>query len=313
MTLWDDKFQIIKPMLAFSSKPFSSPNYIFEYKYDGTRCIAYVKGEEIKFLNRRGFFFEQKYPELTSNIKIKGTKAILDGEIVILKGEIADFNQLQEREQTNSDLRIKILADINPATFIVFDILHLDGKDLIDLPLMERKKILKDVLFTNERIKMIDFVEEKGEDLFEEAKNKGMEGIMAKLKDSKYEMRRSYSWLKIKVKETADLVILGYVPGKGERELGAIIVGAYENNKLISMGKVGTGFNEDEAKIIMDYVNKNPGEPLDEIENAKWCKPGLVCEVEFMEITSDKKLRAPSFKRLRFDKDAKECTLEDII
>lgn len=312
MTLWDEKPTIIKPMLAFPSEPFDSKDYIFEIKYDGTRCISYISKDTWIFLNRRGFFFQNRYPEFKKiNEWIKASKVILDGEIVILDKGKPNFKFLQEREQTN-ELRANILADIMPATYYIFDILHLDGKDLVDLPLIERKKILGEIVKENERVKIVGFVEEKGKELFEFAKKEGLEGIMAKQKESVYEQRRSWSWRKIKTLKTADVVILGYTKGEGERDLGAIIVGAYLNGKLVCLGKVGTGFDKQEIEHIEEFARQNPGEKVCEDE-AVWCKPKLVCEVRFMEITPDYKLRAPAFIRFREDKSPEDCDLSDVI
>ncbi len=312
MTLWDDKPKLIKPMLAFPSDPFDSSDFIFEIKYDGTRCISYISSNTLLFLNRRGFFFQNKYPEFKEiNKWINASKVILDGELVILDQGKPNFKLLQEREQT-SETRASILSEIMPATYFVFDILHLDGKDLINLDLMKRKEILRQVIRENDRIKLVSYVDTKGKELFEFAKKEGLEGIVAKNKFSVYEQKRSWNWRKIKDLKTADVIILGYTKGQGERDLGAIIIGAYLNNKLTCLGKVGTGFSKEEIQKIEEFTKNNPGIPICD-EDAIWCAPKLVCEVKFMEITEDKKLRAPSFIRFRDDKAAEDCDLSDVI
>jgi len=315
----------IKPMLAHSAKPFNSDDWIFELKYDGTRALAYIDkvNKKVRLLNRRLNFFEKRYPEFSDLFNfVKAEKVILDGEIVVLKDGKPNFYLLQEREHVEEELRIEILSKLNPATFFVFDILYLDGKDLTNLPLIERKKILKEILVESEKIKIVKFVKGNGTKLFEEAVKKGFEGIMAKKIDSVYEIgKRSKAWLKIKVLKTIDAIICGYTIGEGWREkyFGSLLLGIFDRGKLRYIGRVGTGWSEDElkeltAKLKELEIEKNPFDIFEEereIDKIRFVKPRLVCEVKFMEFTKDKKLRAPSFIRLRFDKRPEDCTLQE--
>ncbi|MCS7105891.1 MAG: DNA ligase, partial [Candidatus Aenigmarchaeota archaeon] len=185
MTLFE---QIIKPMLAYISQPFDSEEFCFEIKLDGTRAIAYIDKEkkEVRFLNRRLKFFQSNYPELLNIYEnINARRVILDGEIVVFKEGKPDFFALQTREHVSEKLRIKLLSEIMPASYVVFDILHLDGEDLVDKPLIERKKILENVIKENQRIMLSSYVIGRGKELFERAKEKGLEGIIAKRLDSK--------------------------------------------------------------------------------------------------------------------------------
>ncbi len=321
-----DLFQTeIKPMLAFPAKPFDSEDYIFEIKYDGTRTISYVdvENKSVRFLNRRGIYFEWRYPEITKVLleSVKANKVILDGEIVILVDGKPNFWKLQEREHTDDRMRIEILSELYPATFIVFDILYKDGEELISLPLMKRKEILKEILNESERVKISEFIVGEGTKFFQKVKELGLEGIMAKKKDSPYLIgRRSEYWLKIKVLKTVDCVICGYTKGEGAREkyFGALVLGCYEDGKLRYIGRVGTGFDESDLKALKEKLDKiritsPPFDIFEEEPNVKekmiFTKPIYVCEVKCMEVTKDKKLRAPVFLRLREDKNPEECKI----
>ncbi len=315
MSLWDVK---ILPMLAFLSNPFDSKDWIFEIKFDGTRTIAYLDLEKnyFRFLNRRGIFFEKRYPEILRDIQncVSGKRVILDGEICVFEKGKPNFYKLAEREQVDNKFKIELLSKIMPATFIIFDILHLDGNDLIDLPLMERKEILKGIVKESDRILVSSWVEEKGVKFFEEVKKAELEGIVAKKKDSKCEVgKRSKNWLKIKVLKSLDCVVVGFTEGEGIRKeyFGALLCGIYFKNKLTYLGKVGTGFSESDLKFLTSLLkkiqtNKNYFKEERIEEKVHFVKPEIVVEVSFMNLTEDLKFRAPSFKRIRSDKKASE-------
>lgn len=320
MSLFEQK---IKPMLAFTSKPFNDKNFLFEIKFDGTRTLAYIKRKSVKFLNRRGIYFESRYPEMKNLYQdIKCKKVLLDGELVVFKEGKPNFYLLAEREHVEESIRAEILSKINPATLVVFDILHKDGKDLIDLPLIERKKVLEESVRESERIIISRYIIEKGKKFFEEVKKKGLEGVVAKRIDSVYEIgKRSKNWLKIKALKTLDCVICGFTEGSGWRAkyFGALLLGAYREGKLVYLGRVGTGLDEKGYAYLTQTLkniecSKNPFEEFKEepeiMKKIHWVKPKLVCEVKFMQLTKDLKLRAPSFIRLRNDKKIRECNLE---
>jgi DNA ligase D-like protein (predicted ligase) len=301
-------------MLAYPAEPFDSDDYIFEIKFDGTRCVAHYSNGKVKLINRRNANITYRYPEI--KFKLNAKEAILDGEIVVFKEGKPSFPDLQEREHVEDENRTAILSKIIPATYVVFDIIYKDGKDLKSLPLIERKKILEETVIEGESIIISKYVEKQGKKFFEEAKKFGFEGIMAKKKDSKYEFKRSKDWLKIKVKKTFDCIICGFTRGKGKREgvFGALVLGMYERGKIVYVGKVGTGWDEEKIKNLYSILSSNLGEKIFDIdEEVVWVKPIYVCEVEGMELTKDKKIRAPSFKRLRFDKDPSECRIEDYL
>jgi bifunctional non-homologous end joining protein LigD len=326
MSLFEEK---VKPMLAFLAEPFNDRNFLYEIKFDGTRTLAYINKEkrEVKLLNRRGIWFQDRYPEMNELWKdVNGKKVLLDGELVIFKEGKPNFYLLAEREHIGEKVRAELLSKINPATLIVFDILYKDGKDLIGLPLIQRKRILKDTVKESERLILSIYVMEKGKKFFEEVKKQGLEGIMAKRLDSIYEIgKRSKNWLKIKVLQTLDCIICGFTEGSGWRAkyFGALLLGAYWKKKLIYLGRVGTGLDEKgyaelTQKLKKIETLKRPFKEFEEepeiLEKIHWVKPKLVCEVKFMQLTKDFKLRAPSFIRIREDKAPKDCNLEgDII
>jgi len=299
-------------MLAFQSKPFDSDDYIFEIKYDGTRAICYYEDGNVKLINRRDVDITYRYPEIVEAIKkcVRGN-VVLDGEIVFLENGKPNFYKLAEREHIIDKMRIEILSKIMPATYIIFDILYLNGSELINLPLIERKKILREVVSDCERVKVIDYVIGKGRELFEFAKSNGYEGIMAKKINSAYEERRSESWLKIKVFDTLDVVVVGYTKGNGEREdFGSLLVATHINGKLKLIGSVGSGFDKKQIaealeKLKNDIIpNPPPNLEIDELPNREivWVVPKYVCEVKYYEITKNYQLRNPVFVRWRDDK-----------
>jgi bifunctional non-homologous end joining protein LigD len=313
-------------MLAHLAEPFNSKEFLFEVKFDGTRTIAYIDTQKhsVQFLNRRGIYFEDRYPEFKDSWKqIKAKRVVLDGELVVFKEGKPDFYSLQTREHVDEKMRIELLSRMMPATLIVFDILHKDGKDLIDFPLMERKKILQEVVEENERILISTYIIGKGKKFFEEVRKKGLEGVMAKKLESTYQLgKRSKDWLKIKYLKTLDCIICGFTKGTGWREeyFGALLCGTYFKRKLIYLGRVGTGWSESDLKYLTPSLKKletkeNPFDTFEEepsiIEKIHWVKPKLVAEIKFMNLSEDLKMRAPSFQRLREDKKPEECILNE--
>jgi DNA ligase D-like protein (predicted ligase) len=307
----------IKPMLAQSAKPFDSEDFWFEWKFDGTRCICFAGGK-LRLQNRRLLDITYRYPELNLTQDLDAREAILDGELVVLREGVPDFPALQTREHVEGELRIELLSRTIPATFVAFDLLYLDGKPLVNLPLTDRKAKLQEVVRESSRIIISRHVRTHGKKYFEEVVKLGLEGVMAKRMQSTYQLgRRSRDWLKLKAKRTLDCVIVGYTPGEGQRAeyFGALALGAYREGKLEFLGKVGTGFDEVSLESITKLlrarrVSTRPVESEVPYE-VHWVKPELVCKVEFLQLTHDFKLRAPSFKGLRFDKPPRECEISE--
>jgi bifunctional non-homologous end joining protein LigD len=311
---------LYKPMLAqVAPKPFSDKDWIFEIKWDGFRAIAYVE-EPYSLKSRNGKELKHNFPELEELNRLS-SNIVVDGEIVIMREGKPDFQTLLERGQAVSTGEIQRQATRAQATFIVFDILEKDGKTLTNLPLMERKKILSDSLNEGANVLVSDFIEEKGEAYYQLALDKGLEGVVAKKKDSYYEEGlRTGSWLKMKELRTCDCVIFGYTRGAEAREktFGALLLGLYDKaGKPVYVGKVGTGFRQETLGILTDKFEKlktnvAPFKP-ETGDVVTWLEPKLVCEVIYQVVTRDIKLRMARFQRLREDKSPDECTLDQII
>jgi bifunctional non-homologous end joining protein LigD len=308
------KFQAknFTPMLAtLIDKPFDDKNWIFEIKWDGYRALAF-KDEEIRLMSRGKKSFNAIFPKITSELKkLKAKQCILDGEIVILdKNGKSQFQLLQNYQKRK----------IGIPYYYVFDILAYNNKDLTNLPLLERKKILKKILVSAPHIKFSDHIVEKGIAFFKLAMKKKLEGIMAKKSDSTYQLRRSKDWLKIKTRLRQEVVIGGFSKPKGGRKyFGALLIGVYEKDKLKYTANVGSGFDQTLLKEIYGQLKKittskcpfsPPPFPADDIT---WVEPKLVCEVAFAEWTDAGKMRQPIFKGMRIDKKAKEVSREKFL
>ena len=307
-----------KPMLAKpTSKPFNSGDWIFEIKWDGIRAISYI-GETLSIRSRNDIELIDKFPELLE-LKDLARNTVVDGEIVVIT-EKSDFQILLERIRARFPGDIEFMSEKYPATYIIFDVLERDGNSLIDLPLIERKRLLKDYVKESRNIVLSVFAEEQGEAYYTAALKKGVEGIMAKKKDSTYEPGlRSGNWLKIKKLASCDCVIFGYTKGEGARgaSFGALILGLYDEDYPVYIGKVGTGFSDEGIRELLGNFEglKTVKETLKGVEIAEkitWLEPKLVCEVEYQTVTRDGKLRLARFKRLRSDKSPLECTTDQI-
>ena len=309
-----------RPMLAkVALDAFTDKDWIFEIKWDGFRAISYVD-EEFSIKSRNEKELKHNFPELSELTKL-AKNIVVDGEIVVMREGKPDFQALLERGQVVSAGGIQRQANQAPATYVVFDILEKDGKPLTRLPLMERKKILKDSLKEGSRILLSDFIEEKGEAYYKLVLEKGLEGVMAKKKDSQYEEGlRTGSWLKIKKLKTCDCVIFGYTLGAQSRgkTFGALVLGLYnKEEKPVYIGKVGTGFTEEMLGILMDKFDKIKTDivpfKLEAGDKVTWLEPKLVCEVAYQVVTRDLRLRMPRFKRIRADKSPKECSVDQLL
>ena len=311
---------IYDPMLAkVAENAFSDKDWIFEVKWDGFRAIAYIE-QPFNLKSRNGKELKNSFPELQELTKL-ANNIVVDGEIIIMREGQPDFQSLLERGQAVSTGEIQRQAGRIPAVYIVFDILERNGNSLTKLPLMERKAILKESLKEGNNVLLCDFIEEKGEAYFNLALEKGLEGIVAKLKDSQYEEGlRTGSWLKIKKLKTCDCVIFGYTLGTNIREqtFGALLLGVFDKDgKPVYVGKVGTGFSQQTIGVLMDKFKKiktevAPFKP-EAGDEVTWLEPKLVCEVAYQVLTRDMRLRMARFKRLREDKPPTDCTIDQII
>jgi DNA ligase D-like protein (predicted ligase)/DNA ligase D-like protein (predicted 3'-phosphoesterase) len=308
-----------KPMLAQTGRaPFNSKEWIFEIKWDGIRAIGYVD-DELRIVSRNGRELKENFPEFLE-LKELAADVVLDGEIVVMKSGKADFQAILERSRSASARDIEYLSKESPATYIVFDILEKRGVSLIHLPLTERKRILRASLKEGQHIISSIFEEEDGKQYYDAAISRGIEGIVAKRKDSPYEPgTRSSNWLKIKELTSCDCVIFGYTSGQGNRKetFGALILGLYNGGEPVYIGKVGTGFSEDTLEMLMQtvrdlQVKDATLKQVEVTEKVTWVSPSLVCEVAYQSVTKDNRLRMPRFRRLRSDKTPLECTFDQI-
>jgi len=308
----------IKPMLAVSGQPFNSEGWIFEPKIDGTRCIASLMSGVV-LQNRRLANITYRYPEVVKALAGNAPLCVLDGEIAVFLNDRPDFAALAERDHQSERMRIEYLSQALPASYVVFDILYAEGESVMDRPLGERKMILQEVLQESEAVTIAESFPERGEDYFQAALKMGIEGVVAKRLESFYQPGvRSQDWIKIKKGLTLDLVVGGYIPGKGNREpyFGGLLMGAYSSGQLVYVGRVGSGFSEKEMQqIVRDLqpISESPFSNPPPTAGAKWLKPNLVVQVAAMEVTEDGRLRAPVFLRMRNDKDPLECTLDQVM
>jgi len=327
----------IKPMLStLVDEPFNSKDWAFEVKWDGVRSILFFNKlkRTLELQSRNGRFITHRYPELVMALKSEpitssnhsaincNESAILDGEIVVLdkRTGIPSFQNHQRRMNIDSSREIEILSRELPATYYLFDILYLDEKNLQDLPFLERRKILSEVVRENTRIKKSDFIEEIGKEMFDTTKRMGLEGLIAKHKSSEYVQGiRSREWLKIKHIKTQDCIVIGYTRGEGNREnyFGSLLLAVNDSNgKLQFVGHTGSGFNFLLLKQIYNKLQKIRIEkcPVEYVPYTNrdpfWTQPELVVEIKFSNWTSEKIMRSPIFLRMREDKTPKECFLE---
>jgi DNA ligase D-like protein (predicted ligase)/DNA ligase D-like protein (predicted 3'-phosphoesterase) len=308
-----------KPMLARTAEaPFSSKDWTFEVKWDGIRAIAYINNE-MSIRSRNQKELKNNFPEL-QELKELTRNVVLDGEIIIMRDRKVNFKTLLKRIQATSPRENENLSRKFPAIYVVFDILEKDGESLIDKPLQERRKILEASVKEGKGVVFSVFVEEDGEAFYEATLEKGLEGVIAKKKGSTYQPgRRSSSWLKIKKTKECDCVIFGYTKGKGSREatFGALIIGLYNGDFPVFVGKVGTGFSQKDLETLSQAFNQliveeKTLEGVDVPEEVTWLKPALVCQVGYQVVTPDGKLRMPRFLGVRSDKMPRECTIDQI-
>ena len=300
----------IKPMLIGEMQDaFNSPDYIYELKLDGERCIAYLDKDTTELRNKRNIKMLVKVPELSQINKQVKRRCILDGELIVTKDGKPDFFEIQRRSMMTNTFKIQLASSSSPASFTVFDILYYDDHEVIDLPLMKRKKLLEKNVKENERIAISRYIEEQGVAFYQLAKENQLEGIVAKRRDSKYYLdKRTKDWIKIKNLQDDDFVVCGYI-FKSSSSI-SIVLGQYSRKKLIYKGHVALGISTADFKIIksMPRISASTFHDLPSgNEDIVWIEPKLVCTVKYMMKTANGSLRQPVFKGLRDDKLSKDC------
>jgi bifunctional non-homologous end joining protein LigD len=321
----------VLPMLArLDDLPRDDDRWAHEIKWDGVRAICHSEPGRMRLYSRNLNEITSRYPELSKlNRALSHHRAILDGEIVAFDPRSdpprPDFGALQQRMHLTVESQIRRLARSKPVTYVLFDLLWLDGHSLTDAPYEERRARLAELGLNGERWQTPEHVVGHGRALLEASRAQGLEGIVAKKLGSRYEPgRRSPCWVKVKNVQRQELVVGGWLPGEGRRRdrIGALVVGVQDERLggLRYAGRVGTGFTEDEldrlrrrlAELEQDrspFV-ENPGAPQPP-RGAVWVQPRLVAEVEFRDWTQTGQLRAPSYKGLRDDKEADVIVREE--
>ena len=318
--------RFIEPMKArLAEKPSADGDWSYELKFDGIRLIAVKTGKKVSLLSRNKNELAGRFPEIVEAIgNLPARECVIDGEVVALDAEgRSSFQLLQARDMERRK---------SPVYFYAFDLLQLDGGSLIALPLKARKDVLEKLCAdAGDPIRYSAEIGDDARALLEEVKRRGLEGIVAKQRNSVYEPgRRSGAWIKLKCVNEQEFVIGGYTPPEGSRKyFGAILVGYYKENRLMFAGKVGTGFTANSLSMLHKKFRAEerddcPFEDLPSKQNGKWVQaitpsmmrklhwvnPVFVCEIKFAEWTRDGKLRAPVFLGLRDDKKPKEVGRE---
>jgi len=296
------------PMLAtLSHQPFSEPDWLFEPKLDGIRCLAFRKGRHIELFSRNQLSLNGGFPTLIPALQAQAAPDfIVDGEIVAMEGGVSRFELLQQRARRN----VRVF-------YYLFDVLYIDGYDVTQLALIHRKQLLHDAFSFKDPLRYSRHREADGEAYFSEACRNGWEGLIAKRAASIYVHQRSKDWLKLKCENTQEFVIVGYTEPMGQRiGIGAILVGIYDKKNLVYAGKVGTGFDTEELRKLEKKLSAieriTPactGTGLPRIR-VHWVQPKLVAQIAFTEWTSAGKLRHPRYLGLRIDKNPADVIRE---
>jgi bifunctional non-homologous end joining protein LigD len=305
------------PMSAVSEKAVpKGSSWLYEVKWDGYRAIAYVRGGDVELVSRNNNSLTERFPSVAKEIgkAARTPNCVLDGEVVALDEDgRATFSAMQQGKAGTRYL------------YVAFDVLEVEGEPVVDSTLEERRRRLQQLLDKRNKVVQISDVFEDGEALFKAAQEQHFEGIVAKRADSRYEVgRRSHNWVKVKTTGREEFVVGGYSRGEGRRAgaFGSLLLGVYDAGpKLTYVGSVGTGFTEKEIDrllpMLRELETKEP--PFDPVpkpprvrkSDVRWVEPRLVAEVEFVEWTHDRRLRAPSYQGLREDKSALEVKREE--
>jgi bifunctional non-homologous end joining protein LigD len=293
----------------------SGDDWLHELKYDGYRMLAGLADRRVRLGTRSGLDWTERLPSLAGELELFGSRALIDGEIVVLDREgISDFQSLQNALGAGKDDNV---------VYYAFDLVHLDGYDLKELPLEQRKELLSGVLASRpaglDRVRYSDHVIGNGPEFHRAACARGLEGTIAKRRRDPYRSGRTRSWLKIKCLARQEFVVVGFTEPAGSRaHLGALLLAVRERGRWTYVGKVGTGFSgrtlESLKKalaplVIEQTVLANPLRGA-EARGVNWVRPELVVEVEYTAMTDDGHLRHPTFRGVRRDKEAVEVVLE---
>jgi bifunctional non-homologous end joining protein LigD len=301
-------------------RPFDHPGWIFEPKFDGLRVHVRFDGRDVTLLSRNDRPQEGMFPDVAAALRKSVLRpSVLDGEVVCFDDEgRTSFRALQQRFHLQDPAEIRSRAERLPASIFLFDLLWLDGRDLTGEPLTERKRLLRSAVAWSDRVRWTEYREGNGKELFRSACRRGDEGVIGKLLSSRYVGRRDPAWVKVKCLGRQEFVVGGFTdPQRSRVGIGALLVGYYEDDRLVYAGKVGTGYTRD---VLLDLRTRlgrleRRGSPFDAGEppagpGVHWVRPELVAEIGFAEWTQHGLLRQPRFEGLRTDKDPRDCRRE---
>ncbi|ADL07035.1 RNA ligase family protein [Thermosediminibacter oceani] len=306
---------MIKPGIPFipmeplpHPKPFDDEKYGFQIKWDGTRIVAHLSGG-VELFNRKMKRRTAQYPEVAGTLSdvLGDSDAVLDGEMITLIGGKPSFQQLMRRDWATDPGTINYLASRIPVTYVVFDILYLNGKSLIDLPFSRRYHILKSTLRSSDPVVVTDTFPGRGIALYEIARERGLEGIVAKRLDSVYQIgKKSDKWLKIKNRREVTALVGGFLAeGKSVRSL---FLGQLVEGELIYIGRASSGLGAETSRVLYDLLSKSAKEScpfanppqIERREKPVWVSPSVAVEVEFLDYTDEGYLRHPVIRRVEF-------------
>jgi bifunctional non-homologous end joining protein LigD len=317
--------QRVSPMLASPGElPLDDAGWAYEIKWDGVRAITFVDGGRIRMQSRTGNELSRSFPEFRAIGVFLGTRrCVIDGEIIVMGDRgVPDFGRLQHRLHLSHDSAIRNLSVSSPATYVAFDLLHLDGHPLFDLPYDERRRQLESLRLAGDSFTTAEsFRDTPGVDVVQATRQAGLEGVVAKRRDAPYlQGKRSDAWVKVKNERVQEVVVGGWTEGSGNRagSIGALLLGIPVPGGLRYVGKVGTGFTQAERLHLLQLFGrserkKNPFVPPSDIAETgphHFVRPVHVGEVRFTEWTSAGRLRHPTWRGIRSDKVPEEVTIE---
>jgi bifunctional non-homologous end joining protein LigD len=318
---WAPLPETLKPVLAIPGTlpPASEDDeWSYEFKWDGVRAIVRVEGGRVQVFSRAGNDVTVSYPELLGlGAQLGSTQALLDGEIVAFSGGRPSFSALQQRMHVSTAAQARRLAEQQPVTYLAFDVLHLEGRSTLSLPLQRRRELLEDLEVKGAHWQTPPAYRGEGAAVLAASQEQGLEGVVAKRVDSPYlPGQRSPDWIKIAHQKTQEVVIGGWRPGEGKRlgVVGALLLGIPEGDGLAFVGSVGTGFSEAELEMLTTKLIRLERKtspfvtevPRERAKGARWVRPELVGEVVFRDWTSDGRMRQPVWRGLRPDKKPEE-------